>query len=50
MNNAFLLVRTLQVGGLFFGVPKIYDRDCRSSFWYFSLELPVEEPPSYYSL
>ena len=29
MNNAFLLLRTLQVGGLFCGVPKIYDRDCR---------------------
>ena len=28
MNNAFSLLRTLQVGGLFCGVPKIYDRDC----------------------
>ena len=28
INNAFSLVRTLQVGGLNFGVPKIYDRDC----------------------
>ena len=32
MNNAFSLVRTLQVGGLFFGVPEIYDRDC-SYYW-----------------
>ena len=28
MNNAFSLLTTLQVGGLFFGVPMIYDRDC----------------------
>ena len=28
MNNAFWLVRTSQVGGLFSCVPKIYDRDC----------------------
>ena len=28
MINAFSLLKTLQVGGVFFGVPRIYDRDC----------------------
>ena len=28
MINAFSLLGTLQVGGLFFVVPRIYDRDC----------------------
>ena len=31
MNNAFSLLRTLQMGGLLFGVPRTYDRDCSPS-------------------
>ena len=30
-NNAFSLLRTLQVGGLFFAFLRIYDRDCSFS-------------------